>query len=172
MAVAKFRSDFPPYQTVLKTMHVWGVGGGSARGTSEALEALHMETRERGGCPQQMPARKGPKRSAVRSAVRSSSWEEGEADKDDPRHSGGVGILGLYNQPVPPGWSQMRGGGEGKTPWSSSLRTPHPMGVALGHLPPWEGPAASASPLLLGVKAVFQLECLGSSLPAAPPSPA
>lgn len=103
--------------------------------------------------------------------MRSSSWEEGEADKDDLRHPGGVGILGLYNQPVPPGWSQMRGGGEGKTPWSSSPRTPHPMGVALGHLPPWEGPAASAPPLLLGVKAVFQLECLGSSLPAVPPIP-
>lgn len=29
------------------------------------------------------------------------------------------------------------------------------MGVALGCLPQWEGPAVSAPPLLLGVKVVF-----------------
>lgn len=42
---------------------------------------------------------------------------------------------------------------------------PSPCGVALGRLPPWEGPAASAPPLLLGVKAMFQPVCLGTPSP-------
>ena len=81
----------------LKETTVWsGKLGWGVCGASEALEIPQLENQ---GSSQQVPPRKGPKRPAMKS----SSWEEGGADREGPSWSEDLGTSGLSK-------SQGRGG--------------------------------------------------------------
>ena len=95
MVVFKYSSvkpkvhDFLPARICLKKATPWSrkLGWGVC-GASEALEVPQLENQ---GPFQQMPTRKSP----MKPAVRSSSWEDRDADRDGPRRSGDLGISGL-----------------------------------------------------------------------------
>ena len=136
----------------LKETTVWsGKLGWGVCGASEALEIPQLENQ---GSSQQVPPRKGPKRPAMKS----SSWEEGGADREGPSWSEDLGTSGLSKSAFAPQRSpDVR---VGTAPQSSSQMLPRaltdlPMGVILGQLPQLKCPDASAPPLLLGVKIVL-----------------
>lgn len=78
-----------PARISLEDTTVWsGKLGWGVHGASEALEVPQLENQ---GSSQQVPPRKGPKRPAMKS----SSWEEGGADREGPSWSEDLATSGL-----------------------------------------------------------------------------